>query len=260
MAAIDGLLLDIDGVLAVSWEAVPGAAETVSGLRREQIPFRLITNTTTNTRTEIAGLLRGTGIAVSADEIVTAVVATASYLRTHHPGARVLLLSDGDAGDDFEGVDLVGPDGEADVVVLGGAGETFSYSNVNRAFRALMDGAALVGMHRNLYWRTNEGWQLDGGAYVAGLEEATGRRAAICGKPAAAYFEEALHLLGLPAARVAMVGDDIANDVLGAQAAGLTGVLVRTGKFRAEDLERADGRPHHVLGSIAELPGWLGRR
>lgn len=258
MATIGGLLLDIDGVLAVSWEALPGAAETVSWLRREEIPFRLITNTTTNTRSEIADLLRQTGIAVPADEIVTAVVATASYLRTHHPGARVLLLSDGDAGDDFEGVDLVGPDDGADVVVLGGAGDGFTYANVNRAFRALMDGAALVGMHRNLYWRTNEGWQLDGGAYVAGLEEATGQQAAICGKPAAAYFEEALHLLGLPADRVAMVGDDIANDVLGAQAAGLTGVLVRTGKFRVEDLERVDRRPDHVLGSIADLPSWLG--
>jgi ribonucleotide monophosphatase NagD (HAD superfamily) len=54
-----------------------------------------------------------------------------------------------------------------------------------------------------------------------------------------------------------MVGDDVENDVLGAQAAGLTGVLVRTGKFRAEDLRRASGEPDVVLGSIADLPGLL---
>ena len=257
MGAIEGLLLDIDGVLAVSWEALPGAVETLRWLRDERIPFRLITNTTTHTRGDLAETLRGAGFEVDPTEIVTAVVATASYLRAHHPDARVFLLSDGDAGSDLEGVELVGPHEGADIVVLGGACEDFTYATVNRVFQLLMDGAALVGMHRNLYWRTNEGWQLDAGAYIAGLEEATGRTAAICGKPASAFFEAALRELGVPAERAAMVGDDVTNDVLGAQAAELTGVLVRTGKFRAGDLERASGAPDHVLDSIAELPGWL---
>jgi ribonucleotide monophosphatase NagD (HAD superfamily) len=121
-----------------------------------------------------------------------------------------------------------------------------------------MDGAALVGMHRNLYWKTSRGWQLDGGAYIAGLEEATGTTAAICGKPARAYFDAAIALLGVPAARAAMVGDDVTNDVEGARAAGLTGVLVRTGKFREEDL--AKGSPDVVLGSLADVPTWLETR
>ena len=121
-----------------------------------------------------------------------------------------------------------------------------------------MDGAALVGMHRNLYWRTGRGWELDGGAYIAGLEAAAGTTATICGKPAAAYFDAALALLGVPAARAAMVGDDITNDVDGARAAGLTGVLVRTGKFREDDLSK--GSPDAVLGSIADVPDWLSGR
>jgi HAD superfamily hydrolase (TIGR01458 family) len=252
-----GVLLDIDGVLTVSWEALPGAVETIGRLRHEAIPLRLITNTTTHTRRELAAALGAAGFDVRPDEIVTAVVATGSYLRAHHPGAGVFVLSDGDAGEDLEGIDLVDLD-LADIVVLGGAGEAFTYPTLNRVFRRLVDGAALVGMHRNLYWRTAEGWQLDGGAYVAGLEEATGRPAAICGKPAAAYFEEALRLLGVPAGRAVMVGDDLVNDVLGAQAIGITGVLVRTGKFRPADLERAEPQPDHVLDSIAELPDWLG--
>lgn len=252
-----GVLLDIDGVLTVSWEALPGAIEAIGWLRRERIPFRLITNTTTHTRRDLAATLRVAGFDVRPDEIVTAVVATSSYLRAHHPGAGVFVLSDGDAGEDLEGVDLVDLDA-AEVVVLGGAGETFTYPTMNRVFRRLADGAALVGMHRNLYWRTSEGWQLDGGAYIAALEEATGRRATICGKPAAAYFEEAIKLLGVPADRAAMVGDDLVNDVLGGQAAGMTGVLVRTGKFLPTDLDRAGAEPDHVLDSIADLAGWLG--
>ena len=254
MNRADGLLLDIDGVLAVSWNALPGAVEAMSSFRREGIPFRLITNTTTKTRADLAATLGEAGFDVVPSEIVTAVVATAQHLQAHHPGAGVFVLSDGDASDDLEGVRLVDVE-EADVVVLGGASADFTYPTINRIFRRLMEGAALVGMHRNLYWKTGEGWELDGGAYIAGLEEASGVRATICGKPAAAYFDGALAALGVPRERAAMVGDDIVNDVLGAQEHGLTGVLVRTGKFQESDL--AKGEPDVMLGSLADVPGWV---
>jgi HAD superfamily hydrolase (TIGR01458 family) len=142
------------------------------------------------------------------------------------------------------------------VIVIGGAGPEFRHEMLNRVFRRLIGGAALVGMHRNLYWRTAEGLELDGGAYLAGLEEAANVRATICGKPSPAFFEATMSLLGTTADRAAMVGDDIVNDVLGAQAVGLTGILVRTGKFREEDLRK--GSPDHVLDSIVDLPGVLG--
>jgi HAD superfamily hydrolase (TIGR01458 family) len=167
------------------------------------------------------------------------------------------VLSDGNAREDLDSVNVAGPDEPADVVVLGGASDDFTYAAVNRIFRLLMDGAVLVGMHRNLYWRTDDGLELDSGAYIAGLEAAAGVSAAICGKPSPAFFDSALRVLGLPADRVAMVGDDIVNDVLGAQTCGLTGVLVRTGKFMEGDL--AKGVADHVVDSIAELPELLSR-
>ena len=95
---------------------------------------------------------------------------------------------------------------------------------------------------------------------MAGLEEATGRRATICGKPSADVLREALRLVGVEAKETVMVGDDLVNDVLGAQAIGITGVLVRTGKFLATDLERAGREPDHVIDSIADLPSWLASR
>lgn len=254
----DGVLLDIDGVLTVSWEPIPGAIDAVKRLRFEGIPFRLITNTTTHTRKDLAATLGTAGFEIDPSEVVTAVVATAAYLREHYAGAGVFMISDGDPRADLEGVQLVGPEDPAEVVVIGGAGEAFSYDALNHAFRLLMGGAALVGMHRNLYWRTERGLELDGGAYIAGLEEASGRRAVICGKPAPEYFGSALAMMGTEPPRSAMVGDDVVNDVLGAQAAGLIGVLVRTGKFRPEDLERPEGSPDHVVDSIAQLPALIG--
>jgi HAD superfamily hydrolase (TIGR01458 family) len=254
--SIDGVLLDMDGVLAVSWRPLPGAVEAVGRLRAEGVPFLVVSNTTTHTRTAFARTLTDAGLRLEPDEIVTAVVGTASYLRRHHPGARVFLLSDGDPREDLGDVDIVDAP-PADVVVFGGACPDFSYEAVNDAFRMVMDGARLIGMHRNLYWRTDDGLQLDAGAYIGGLEQAASVEATICGKPSPAFFAEAVSMLGTDPARTAMVGDDVANDVLGAQAAGLIGVLVRTGKFAASDLERVHGRPDHDLVSIAELPDLL---
>lgn len=256
LSDVEGLLLDIDGVLAVSWRALPGSVDAMRWIRDRGLPFRLITNTTTHTRADLAATLAEAGFDVTPQEIVTAVVATAGFLRAAHPGARVYVLSDGDARADLTGIRVVDLPEDADVVAIGGACDDFTYDTVNRIFRRVMDGAALVGMHRNLYWRTGEGWELDGGAYVAGIEEAARVTAEICGKPAPAYFASALDLLGVPAERAVMVGDDIVNDVVGAQSAGLRGVLVRTGKFQEADL--AKGTPDLVLDALASLPGALG--
>jgi len=255
VSEIEGLLLDIDGVLAVSWEPLPGAVQAMASLRAGGIPFRLITNTTTHTRRDLAATLREAGFEVDGEEIVTAVTATASYLQEHHAGRRAFVHTDGAPGEDLAGVPIARTPQEADVIVIGGASDAFTYQTMNGIFRRLMEGVPLVGMHRNLYWKTSQGWELDGGAYIAGLEEATGTRAVICGKPARTYFESALALLGVPAARAAMVGDDVTNDIEGARAAGMTGVLVRTGKFREADL--AKGSPDVVLDSLADVPDWV---
>lgn len=260
MSVADGVLLDVDGVLVTSWEPLPGAVEAVAGLRGAGIPFLLVTNTTTRSRESLARDLAP--FEVGPDEILTAPMATAAYLRAEHPGASVHLLGTGDVADDLEGIELV--DDGADVVVIGGASEpdaerpdaTFTYENLDRAFRMLLAGAPLVAMHRNLSWRTSRGVVLDSGAFVVGLEEAARKKATVVGKPSAAFFRAALERLGVPADRALMVGDDVEADVLGAQAVGLTGVLVRTGKFRPEHLET--GRPEHVIDSVADLPGLLG--
>ena len=255
--AIDALLLDIDGVLTVSWEPVPGAIDALERLRRQGLALRLITNTTTKTRADLGATLRDAGFDVVDDEVVTAVVATAAHLRSADPDAKVFVLSDGDATADLGDVHLVDVD-EAEVIVLGGASDDFSYDTMNRIFRRLMDGARLVGMHRNLFWKTADGWELDGGAYLAGLEAAAGIHATICGKPEEAFFSAALDALGVGPDRAAMVGDDVVNDVAGAKAVGLTGILVRTGKYRPGDETEHGVEPDHVLASIADVPGMVG--
>ena len=258
MLEVQGLLVDIDGVLVVSWREIPGAADAIARCRDAGIPLRFLTNTTSVSRAEIADRLTNVGIAAAPPEILSAPAATAAWLRTTHPGTRCYLINSGDLGDDLAGVDLVGPDEPADLVVLGGAGPEFSYTQMNHALGLLLSGAGLVGMHRNLYWRTADGFSLDTGAYLVALERAAGAEATVLGKPSPDFFRTALGELDLAADAVAMVGDDIDNDILGAQAVGIHGVLVHTGKYRPEAVSAALGSPDHAIDSIADLSVLLG--
>jgi HAD superfamily hydrolase (TIGR01458 family) len=265
MHGIRAVLLDIDGVLTVSWQPVPGAVEAVTRLREAGFAVALVTNTTSRTRAWMASTLSAAGFGVGIDDIFTAPAITAAYLSRHHPGARCLLLNSGDIAADLAGVTIISdaapaPDAPApDVVILGGAGPEFSYAALNRVFGCLLGGAHLVAMGRNLYWRTEAGLQLDTGAFLGGLERAAGVEAEVTGKPAAAFFATALAALDAPASATVMVGDDIEADVLAAQRRGITGVLVRTGKYRPETLRSAPGSPDHVIDSVADLPDLLGR-
>jgi HAD superfamily hydrolase (TIGR01458 family) len=254
---IQGLLLDMDGVLGVSWTPLPGAAEAVTRLHAAGVPLRVITNTTALPQAKFGALLREAGFPFADDEILTASVLTAAWLRAERPGARVFLLGDAQAAD-LAGVELVGADESPDVVLLSGADDSFCFEGFNTVLALLRGGAQLVAMHRNLFWVTRRGEKLDAGAYLLGLEAATGLEAVVLGKPAPGSFRAGLDALGLPADRVAMVGDDVENDVLAAQTVGVTGVLVRTGKFREDQLARASGTPDLVVDSVCDVPALLG--
>ncbi|WP_328920488.1 HAD-IIA family hydrolase [Streptomyces sp. NBC_00208] len=256
-------LIDIDGVLTVDWQPLPGTVAAMERLRAAGLPLALVTNTTSRTRARIAAKLAGAGFPIGEDDILTAPSLTAAYLREHYPGARCALLNSGDVREDLAGVTLVdvgeGARGDVDVVVVGGAGDAFSYAALNAAFRHLQRGARLIAMHRNLYWRTSEGFDLDTGAFLPGLERAARVEAEVTGKPAEAFYTTALAHLGAVASETLMVGDDIETDVLAAQRFGITGVLVRTGKYLPETHRSATGTPDHVLDSFADLPALLGQ-
>jgi HAD superfamily hydrolase (TIGR01458 family) len=254
---VAAILLDIDGVLHVSGEPIPGAARAVNELREAGHRLRFVTNTTTRTRAVLAGELRGFGIELEDEELQTTAAAAARALA----GKRVLALVAPELVEDLDGVELVGE--SADAVLVGGAtegpetGRIFSYMNLSRAFGELIGGAELFCLHKNRWWQTSRGPQLDSGMYVAGLEYAARTEATVVGKPSAAFFDAALAALDAEAGMTWMVGDDVDSDVLGAQRCGLRTVLVRTGKFRPDSLERSGARPDGILSSIVNLPDWI---
>ena len=184
---VEGLLLDMDGVLTVSWEPLPGAVEAFARIRAAGLPVRVLTNTTGRSRATMAAGLRAAGFEIADDEVLSAAVAAAAHLRAAHPQGRVFLLGDAQRAD-LEGIRLVGLDDDPDVILVSGADESFAYATVNRVYRALLGGAAFVAMHRTMSWMTTGGACLDAGAYVVGLERAIGRPAVVAGKPAPGFF------------------------------------------------------------------------
>lgn len=255
MHTIRGVLLDIDGVLHVGMQPIEGAVETLRWLAQYGYPTCFVTNTTTMARATLATRLQAIGLPIYEEQLVTAPGATANYIRQHFPGKRCWVLTKGNTAEDFYGIDLV--EDNADVVVIGGAEELLTYEAMNRAFRMLMNGAELLAMHVNQYWKASDGLRLDSGPYVRALEIASGKKAAVLGKPDAAFFEEALQIIGVDASEALMVGDDIEYDIGGAQRAGLHGVLVLTGKHQADSPLLALIHPDAILPSIAHLPEWL---
>jgi HAD superfamily hydrolase (TIGR01458 family) len=252
------ILLDIDGVLHISGEAVPGAAQAVRELRAEGHRLRFVTNNTTRARAQLAAELRTIGIELEEEELATTPLAAGRLL----DGLRVLPLTVAAIRDDLATHVTLVVDG-AEVVLVGGAdetpetGEVFAYENLNRAYAELREGARLVCLHKNRWWQTARGALLDAGAFVAGLEYAAEVQAEIVGKPTAAYFEAALAQLEASPGDAVMVGDDVEADIAGAKRLGMRGVLVRTGKFRPAALREADPQPDGVIDSIADLPAYL---
>jgi HAD superfamily hydrolase (TIGR01458 family) len=255
LEGIDAVLLDLDGVLYVEGELLPGADEAVRRLRESGRSLRFVTNTTANSRAQTLEKLGRFGIELEEAELVT----PAALARRHceDAGHRIVALIMNDAVKaDFEGLEEA--DADVDAVIMGDLGEQFGFRILNQAFRLVMEGAELVALQKNRFWLTADGLSLDAGPFVAAIEYATGQDAFVVGKPASGFFEIVLDDLGCDRESVTMVGDDVETDIGGALNAGLSAVLVRTGKYR-EDFVRDSGiEPTATIDSVADLPALLG--
>ena len=255
LSSVRVVLIDLDGVLYVEDEPVPGAHEAVERLRDGGRVLRFVTNTTSRSRPATLEKLRRLGFVLEDEELMTpAALAVRHCLDAGR--RRVSLLMNEAVKDDFSS--LQEDDDEPEAVIVGDLGEDFAYPVLNRAFRHVMAGAELIALQRNRFWQRADGLSLDVGPFVAALEYATSREAYVVGKPAPAFFGEVLRDAGFSADGAAMVGDDIETDIGGALGAGLAGVLVRTGKYRAEAVAASGIEPTATVDSIADVPELLG--
>ncbi len=249
------LLIDLDGVIYEGDELVPGAADTMAWVREHDVPFLFLTNTTSRPRSALVEKLASMNIPVTEDRILTPPVAAARWIATHAPGPAALFVAPPTLAE-FDDLEIATPDEDGVAsVVIGDYGDLWNFAELNRAFRLLMrqPPPVLIALGMTRYWRAEDGLRLDTAPFVMALSYATGIEPVVLGKPAPAFFETALELLEAEAGNALMIGDDIRGDVDGAQRVGIRAALVKTGKFRPEDLE-GEVKPELVMASFADLP------
>jgi 4-nitrophenyl phosphatase len=264
MMNVQGLLIDLDGVVYTGRQAIPGAAAFLGEARRRGMPFLLVTNNSTAPPQAVAERLAGMGIQVRPEEILTSAQAAMAYVRAHSRDGKARVLVVGETGlqtaAEGEGLELCeGGDG-ADWVVAG-LDRGFDYQKLARATRAILAGARFVASNADALLPIEGGDVLPGaGSIVAAIRAATGVEPVVVGKPEPAMFEAGLEKLGgLQPGQVAMIGDRLDTDIDGGRAAGLRTILVLTGVTNRGLLATASVQPDAVaddLASVSELLGW----
>ena len=250
LAQIKGILFDLDGVLYVGSQRIDGALETINAVKNAGLKCRFITNTSTLCRESLKQKLDKLGFSIGLEEIISAPQAAKIYLQQVSNPVCHLLLAD-DVKQDFNGFKQSTKD--ANVVIVGDIGDAWSYQILNEVFNLLINGAELIAIHKSRFWQTEYGLQMDIGAFVTALEYASGKNALLIGKPSAKFFQMALNDLSLAADEVAIIGDDIDSDIGGGQSVGLTGILVKTGKYRQDYVANSKVVPDFVINSVTDL-------
>jgi len=255
---IHALLIDLDGVIYQGDCLVDGALDCLDWLQRHQIPHLYVTNTTSRSRTELLEKFIRLGFEAQLEELITPIVAANQWLHSQKIHKIAAFVTPG-AICDFSGVEIIPPecDEGVDAVVIGDLGDGWDYRLLNHAFRLLMQDPKpqLIALGMTRYWRGHDGLRLDVAPFIKALEHAASCEALVVGKPAANFFAASLALLHCAEEQAFMLGDDIAGDIGAAQACGIRGIQVRTGKFRETDLS-GEIKPFAVLDSIADLPAW----
>lgn len=251
--ATHGILLDIAGVLYQGDQPLPGAAEAVSILRNAGLPIRFLTNSTRRPKRVILDKLHGFGVDASSDEVLTPAAAACAWLTEN--GYAPHLLIHPDLEEDFSTCKISGPC----AVVVGDAGQYFTYERLNSTFRLINGGAPFLALASNRLFRDADGeLSMDSGAFIRALEFSTGTKALLFGKPAPAFFQSAAQSMKLEPANVTMIGDDAENDIAGALNSGLqSAILLKTGKYQTGDETRFEPRPSTTEDTIQSAAQYL---
>ncbi|XP_068746937.1 phospholysine phosphohistidine inorganic pyrophosphate phosphatase-like isoform X1 [Montipora capricornis] len=249
---IQGILLDITGVLYNSGEgsgyAIQGSVEAVKKLKAAGYKVRFCTNEDQCTRQQLVNKLGHLGFSLSAHELFSPCPIGRKIIQERN--LRPFLLIHPGGLPEFEELDCHEPN----CVVIGGAEEHFTYENMNRAFRVLInsENPVLLATGYGRYYKSGSNLTLDVGPYTKALEFACDVKAEILGKPAASFFLTALADINVFPEDAVMIGDDIVSDVGGAQACNIRGVQVRTGKFRLQVEHHPIIKPIGYVNDLAE--------
>ncbi|XP_044746431.1 haloacid dehalogenase-like hydrolase domain-containing protein 2 isoform X3 [Coccinella septempunctata] len=244
---IRAILIDLSGTLHIENQVIPGAIDALNKLLVTGLKVKFVTNTTKESKNFLHNRLTKIGFHLKKEDIFSSLAAARNLLECRK--WKSLLLLSPEALEDFEGLGCEKEE-NPNAVLVGLAPNEFHYERLNEAFRCLLNGSQLIAIHAGKYYKTESGLSLGPGCFVKGLEYSAQCKAEIVGKPTKEFFLAALD--DIPPHEAVMIGDDVTDDIQGAQRTGIRGYLVQTGKYKEGDEHKISPEPNAVFPSIVE--------
>ncbi len=250
------LLIDMDGVLTRDKEFNPFeyAPTFIKNLKERGIPFRIVSNNSTRSPDLIVHRLRVKGFEITLEDFISPVGILPDYLKEEGIGSVFVIgtrmLADFLRESGFD----VRETHNVDAVVVGQDKE-IDFLKLKTAVSAVfLNGAKIVPVNLSRIVRDSDGLYFPGAgsvahmlAYTTGYEENLPN----LGKPSPQFIK--LALKGLPEKDVYLISDDIYTDLMGARDLGIKTVFMTTGKYREEELRKANFKPDYIFHSLQEL-------
>lgn len=254
-----GLLIDMDGVVYGGDNMIAGADTFINGLVTNEIPFMFMTNNSQRTPLEAVRKLTKLGIHVTEEHVYTSAMATSTFLASQIPNGTAFVLGEGGLVTSLYENNIRMVESDPDFVVLG-EGRNFTLESVQRAVDMILAGAKFITTNRDPSPKKN-GWNNLGiAATTAMIEEATGKKAFVIGKPGPVMMRSARKAMSLETAYTTVIGDTMDTDIQGGVQMGYKTILVLSGITRKEDLIHYAFKPDMIIDSVAELkfplPWW----
>lgn len=244
----DGFLFDLNGVFYEDENIIPGANETIDWLKKNSIPHKFISNNSTLSRKLFVEKLKKIGLKINISDVITSNYAGVLTIKKMGLKNCKLIMTE-EAKLDYKKFQLQNK--KIDAIVIGDIGEKWSFSLMNELMNDVISGAEIIALHKGKYYQSQGKLKIDCGAFVAGLEYSTSKKAISIGKPKKSFFDLAAFDLGTN--KICLVGDDLHNDIEGGQKMGYKTILVKTGKYRQNIFDKSKIKPDFCIPSIKEL-------
>ena len=248
-----GFICDMDGVIYLGNQLLPGVTEFVHWLNKNNKQFLFLTNSSERSPKELRQKLLRMGLDIGEEHFYTSALATAAFLKKQAPGCTAYVIGAPGLLNSLYDVGISMNDVDPDYVVIGESA-TYNFEMITKAVRLVLGGARLIATNSDLTGPTEFGIAPACRSLVAPVELATGKKAYFMGKPNPLMMRTGLHLLGVHSEEAAMVGDRMDTDIIAGMESGLATVLVLSGCTSRADVDNYPYRPTYILNGVGEIP------
>lgn len=253
LRARKGFICDMDGVIYLGNQLLPGVAEFVNWLNENDKRFLFLTNSSERSPKELRQKLQRMGLDIGEEHFYTSALATAAFLKKQAPGCTAFVIGAPGLLNALYDVGVTMNDVDPDYVIVGETA-SYNYEVITKAVRLVLNGARLIATNSDLTGPTEFGIAPACRSLVAPIELATGKKAYFMGKPNPLMMRTGLHLLGVHSEEAAMVGDRMDTDVIAGMESGLATVLVLSGCTSRTDVNDYPYRPTYILNGVGDIP------